>query len=570
MLCKKLLCILLAVPFISRGQTANRFDLVITEIMTDPTPVVGLPNAEYIEIKNVSAFPFSLSGWKISDATSTATISSGFILQPDSIVILCSNSNAAALAVFGKAIGVTSFPSLDNDGDMIVLRSPQGKLIHAVNYTVDWYQNEVKKEGGWSLEMIDPENPCSGRSNWKASVDARGGTPGKKNSVDGINNDAAPPQLIRTYSVDSLTVVVLFNEPLDSLSATLSSNYSFTPAIAITSSLPQPPLFASVLLKLAAPLQKRTVYTLTANVNDCRGNGIGVYNKTKAALAEEALSGDVVVNEILFNPRPNAFDYVEIYNRSNKTVDASKLYIANRNASGVLSSIKKLSEVPYAVFPGDYMVVTEDENSLQQEYMVQSPQHVFVIPSLPSFPDDKGIVVIANSQGAIVDEVPYSEKWHFALINSNEGVALERIDPNDSSQKQGNWHSASATVGYGTPTYKNSQYKLTGQVNASIEVNPQIFSPDNDGHDDIATISYQLTDPGYVANISIFDANGRLVRYFVKNALLGLKGSWNWDGLNENSQKLPVGTYIIYTEIFNLQGRKKQFKNTILLARKLN
>jgi hypothetical protein len=568
---KLLLPALILVPFLSRAQTAERFDVVITEIMADPSPVVGLPNAEFIEIKNVSSTPFNLNGWKISDANSTATITANFTLQPDSIAILCTNSNVAAFSAFGRTVGVSSFPSLDNDGDLISLKSPQGKTIHAVDYTTSWYQNEVKKDGGWSLEMIDPKTPCGGMSNWKASNDASGGTPGKKNSIDGVNTDAAPPQLIRTYSLDNVTVVALFDEPLDSSSASSASNYSLSNNIAIASAISQAPLFNSLVLKLSTPLQNQTPYTLTANnVKDCEGNTIGVYNKTKAGLAEEALSNDVVINEILFNPRPNVFDYVEIYNRSNKIIDASKLYIANKNASGGLTSIKKLSETPFYIFPDDYIVITEDAASLKHEYLVQNPQNVLALSSLPSYPDDKGVVVLTNSQGGIVDEVSYSEKWHFGLIGDAEGVALERIDPNDSSQKQSNWHSAASTSGYGTPTYKNSQYKHTTLVNATIEVSPKVFSPDNDGHDDIATITYQVSEPGYVANIRIFDANGRLVRYFVKNALLGLKGSWNWDGLNENGQKLSIGTYIIYTEIFNLQGKKKQFRNTLVLARKLN
>jgi hypothetical protein len=487
------------------------------------------------------------------------------------MVILCSTGNVAAFSAFGRTIGVTSFPSLDNDGDLLSLKSPQGKTIHAVNYSINWYQNEIKKDGGWSLEMIDTKSPCGGMSNWKASLDRNGGTPGKKNSIDGANNDVSPPQLVRTYSLDSATVLALFDEPLDSASAAVLSSYSLSNNISITSASPQTPLFNLVVLKLSTPLQKGMSYSLIVNnLTDCKGNKIGVYSKAKVGIAEEASANDIVINEVLFNPRPNAYDYVEVYNRSNKIIDASKLYIANRNTSGTLSSIKKLSEIPFYIFPDDYIVITEDASSLQHEYMVQNPQNVLVVSSLPSFPDDKGIVVITNSQGSVVDEVSYSEKWHFGLIGDDEGVSLERIDPNDSSQKQSNWHSAASTAGYGTPTYKNSQYKLANSVNGTVDVSPKVFSPDNDGHDDIATISYQVTEPGYVANISIFDANGRLVRYFVKNALLGLKGSWNWDGLNENGQKLPVGTYIIFTEIFNLQGKKQQFKNTIVLARRLN
>jgi flagellar hook assembly protein FlgD len=149
-------------------------------------------------------------------------------------------------------------------------------------------------------------------------------------------------------------------------------------------------------------------------------------------------------------------------------------------------------------------------------------------------------------------------------------VSLERIDPDGLSQDENNWHSAASTAGYGTPTYKNSQYKLTQIINAKIEVSPKVFSPDNDGRDDIATINYKTTEPGYVANITIYDANGRPVKYLVRNGTLGLSGYWNWDGLDDKKLKLPSGTYIVFTEIFNLKGKKENFKNVVVLARKMD
>jgi hypothetical protein len=113
-----------------------------------------------------------------------------FTLQPDSFVIVCTGSAVAAMSAFGTTISVTGFPSLDNDGDQLFLKAANGKTIHAVNYTSGWYQNEVKKDGGWTLEMIDTKSPCAGSSNWKASISVTGGTAGKKNSIDAINNDA--------------------------------------------------------------------------------------------------------------------------------------------------------------------------------------------------------------------------------------------------------------------------------------------------------------------------------------------------------------------------------------------
>ena len=100
------------------------------------------------------------------------------------------------------------------------------------------------------------------------------------------------------------------------------------------------PFFNQVQLKTNNPLTANTVYTITANnITDCKGNTIGTANKAKVGLPVDAAAGEWIINEILFNPRSNAYDYVEFYNNSNKIFDASKLYIANRNSSGVISSI---------------------------------------------------------------------------------------------------------------------------------------------------------------------------------------------------------------------------------------
>ena len=565
-----ILFLIALLPCKNHAQVANRYDIVIDELMADPTPQVALPNNEWIELRNTSSTAFNLLGWRIGDATGQSGTMPSFNLLPDSFVIVCTASAVAAMSVYGPTISVTSFPSLDNTGDVLYLRSPQNRIIHSVSYTDAWYQNELKKDGGWTLEMIDTKNPCSGFTNWKASADTKGGTPAKKNSVDAVNADAQAPQLLRAFATDSVNISLVFDEPLDSLKAATATSYNISDGIGIPqSAIAVAPTFDKVTLRLNTPLVRNKVYTITVSaVTDCKGNIIGTKNNARLGLSALADSLDLVINEILFNPKSNGTDYVEIYNRSNKIIDLKQIYIANRNSTGVISSIKQLSADNYLLFPQDFMVITEDPVIVKRDFITQNMDAFVTVASMPSFNDDEGDVIILNAQGKIIDELKYDEKWHFKLIDNREGVALERIDYNAGTQNEENWHSAATSVGYGTPTYKNSQYRLDLQVQGTITVSPEIVSPDNDGMDDFATIDYSFPSPGYVANITIFDANGRPVRYLQRNALCGIKGNFRWDGLGEKFQKLPVGIYVIFTEVFNLDGKKKQFKNTIVLARR--
>lgn len=543
------------------------YDVVIDELFPDPNPTVNMPLTKFLELKNVTSFPINLQGWQLIDGSSTATLPS-YNLRPDSFVIICATSSAASFLPYGPTLGVANFPSMNISGATILLKSSANKNIHAVQYDLSSYKNELKKDGGWTLEMIDTKNPCEGFSNWKASTDLRGGTPGQKNSVDGINKDESSPKLLRASASTPTSITLVFGEPLDSLKAATIANYNFDNGLAVTSTIPVAPFFDKVNITFNNSILAGTVYSVTAkNITDCGGNIIGEINTTKFGIAQFADSLDLVINEILFNPLPTGVDYIELYNRSSKIIDLSKIYIANRNNSNAISSIQQVYGESNLIFPKEFALLTTDIDAVKKQYITTNSDAFLKLSSMPSFPDDKGNAIILNGQGNIVDEVNYSDKWHFALLHNTEGVSLERIDYEGPSA-QSNFHSAATSVGYGTPGNKNSQYKLNEEVQGEVTVTPDIFSPDNDGNVDFATINYSFPSAGYVANITIFDASGRPVRYLQRNALSGIKGYYLWDGLDEKNRKLAQGIYIIFTEIFNKEGKKKQFKNTIVLARK--
>ncbi|HKP32807.1 MAG TPA: FlgD immunoglobulin-like domain containing protein, partial [Chitinophagaceae bacterium] len=188
--------------------------------------------------------------------------------------------------------------------------------------------------------------------------------------------------------------------------------------------------------------------------------------------------------------------------------------------------------------------------------------------TLPSFSDDEGEVILQNDLGRTVDDLRYDEKWHFALLDDKNGVSLERIHPNKATNDPKNWTSAASTSGFGTPTSKNSQFQNLSGGQSQVSLSSKMFSPDNDGIDDLCFINFQFNVSGYTANVSVFDINGKLVKKLVTNQTTSQNGNFRWDGMNDLGGKCSSGLYIILTEIFDLNGNRKKYKNAIALTRK--
>lgn len=286
--------------------------------------------------------------------------------------------------------------------------------------------------------------------------------------------------------------------------------------------------------------------------------------------AQQLQPGDLVINEVLFNPVKDGFDYVEGYNRANKTIDLQELVIANRDSPGDIAGQRAVTRGTMLIAPGEYFVITANEKWLRQHYIIPASAVVCQINTMPSFPNDGGHVLFLDKNDTVIDELNYSEKWHFMMISDPEGVSLERINYDSPTQDKNNWTSASSSSGYGTPGFQNSHFRASARAEEEFFVSPKVFSPDNDGINDFGLIDYNMKESGYIANLIIYDIAGRKVRYLIKNENLGLTNKFRWDGLDEQSNPLPPGIYILYSKIHNLEGQTKKFKRTIILQRKIN
>lgn len=518
-------------------------DIIINEFLPDETPSVGLPETQYVELYNRSNKYFNLNDWKLSDNNSSGTIQDMW-LYPGEYLLLVPTSG---LADYPQAINVTSWASLNNSGDDIILSTPNDVIVDELTYTDEWYQDPNKEEGGWSLERINPELNCSDEDNWRASTHPNGGTPESQNSVYDLTPDNDSPSLINTQAGSPNFLTLDFSEGMDSLSLANATIF-ISPSLAIDQRILQSKYPDQLVLTFVNDLIPGQVYNFTLEgSSDCSGN-FADFEGT-FVLPQIPEKGDIKINEILFNPVTSGSDYVELYNTSDKYIDLINWSLANHDED-TIDNIKVIDQ-HFIMPPMSYAVLTTDSSFQLMEYPFAVPGTFLQMESLPSYNNDSSTVYLGYL-GQIMDKVSYSEEWHFQLLQSDDGVSLERFNFELESNDSANWHSASESVGFGTPGGKNSQSINPGSPEGTISLSSNSFSPDGDGFQDALLITYEVSEPALLGDLEVYDDKGRLVKRLLKDHLLGGNGTIKWDGTNEEGKKASIGPHIIYFSVFNV------------------
>ncbi len=542
-------------------------ELIVTEFMADPTPTVNLPDAEYVELYNRGDVSLQLQGVGLASGGSPQFLPA-YILDPGAYVLVVDDSDLADFQALGPAIAVTSFASLSNAADEISLEI-NGQRDFFIAYTDKWYKDDARSEGGYSLELSDLNPPYNCAGKWGASRAAAGGTPGAANSLAGLVLDTVPPTLIRSFFAGS-TLVLEFDEQLDRAAAEMVGNYFIGPDLNLTAAVLQSDE-RTVILQLDAPPAPGQVYELNVfeEVADCVGNRLPEFIGRNVGLPQEVAVGDVVINEILFNPGTGGVDFVELFNCSNKIFNVRGWRLLNdQQTSG---GIEERIGSDYLFFPGAYLVITPDVDDILGRYPAASREQLLE-NRLPTLPDDAGNVTLLDAVGTQLDAFDYREEQHNPLLDDLNGVSLERLLSKSPTQQDANWYSASSAAGFATPTLPNSQARDRLPVFAGDEffsVADNTFSPDGDGVQDILAIDYQTPAPGWAARLEIYDAQGRLTRTFLRTELLGGSGTLLWNGVNDDGERARVGPYVILIERFSPQGDTEREKIVVVLAGQL-
>lgn len=538
--------------------------LVINELMPSPRTDQDLPNVEYIELFNAGEKELRLAGMKLANSRSATSLTE-FWIKPGEYLLLAPENQAAQLGNFGQVLPVKSWPTLLNSGDEISLFTKEEVVIDQISYSTSTWGGSDLANGGYSLEVPNPFFLCDNSLSLKPSEAAARGTPGKQNSVYDISTELPTPTLAAAYFKDSVTIAIVFSTPV--LTDLTVENAGLDPFLPVDSLSFVSSVEVLIHLGLAAVANQIYRLELTGLLN-CLGNEIEP-QFMDIVLPESPKMGDLVINEVLFNPRSGDPKFVEIKNSSEVYLDLEGYALANINAAGEVDQVRIFGNKGLILFPGAMLAITTDANALRLTYPKSIDGNFLQITSLPSYPIGGGTVVLLLPTGELAESFEYSDDLHHPLLRDPKGVSLERVSSDSPAAVESNWQSASANEEYATPGRKNSQSLETEFESELIQIDPEVFDPEGSSGPAFATIRYQLNSPGWIGTFKIYSSAGVLVQVLAQNQIMSTEGLMSWSGTDSTGKQVRAGYYLLIAELYEPNGGIKVIKKTIVVASRL-
>ncbi len=270
--------------------------------------------------------------------------------------------------------------------------------------------------------------------------------------------------------------------------------------------------------------------------------------------------GELLINEVLFNPVGDGVDFIEIYNASDTIFDLSLCLLGNK---------KQTYSIPYFILhPDSCVAITRDSLVLCGQFECVSPINILQVDKMLPLPNDSGYVRLMVDT-MLIDSLPYHVNMHHAMLDNVEGISLERSN-------DGTWHSAS-TIVRATPGYKNSRF-IDDENNESTSDNNTQETDSNFIKLQSSTVHiYDLEMPekvellyrlynDYRLSVKVYTLSGYPVYTILESELISGEGKLYWDGRGDDSGVLPVGLYVIVAEFYSSEGEYRMEKMPVAIV----
>ena len=541
-----------------RWDPPAAFSVLITEVMPDPDPPLFYPATEFVEIYNTTADTLDLAGWALRDTTTTARIRR-LRLPPAQFAILYPASDT----VFGRAVqeknaeGLINWPSLNNSGDFLILETPWGQAVHSVAYTDQWYSDPEKREGGLSLEMRDLAHPCLVTGNWSSCLHPHGATPGEPPYLPLLIQDQTAPELEWVEFVNDRQMNLWFNEPLPELKPEQIEAWDGWSVESVR--LLPGELSVSVTWSREMTEGNRISFSIRS-LHDCAGNSASQEDVLWGMPVLPA-PGNLMVNEVLFDPVSGCEDFLELRNNSQDLLGLKGLKIYETDRESQVLEYASLCDRQLLLPPLTELAFCGQKALLNQCFPSALNGRKWESSKLPNWPDEGACFLLKSATQQVLDSFCIDQNMHHPLLSSREGISLEKTVPDFSSNMPGIWQSAATTAGGGTPGLPNSRYtSVNASTESHLQVNPVKIRPGTE----TTIISWNLPEGNWLGGIELFDIEGRKEADLLPVSLLEQKGEIFWNG-SAKGKLLPSGIHLLSLWALEEAGSKIREKACLVL-----
>lgn len=490
-------------------------EIQISELFADPSPPLGLPEVEWLELYHGGTQKRQLKGFTLTDLSSSFVFPE-FDLDPGVFLILTSTGNCAVLAKFGNCLELGFSSSfLNNSGDRLFLQNRQGDTLEWLEYSDQWHKDALKRSGGYSLEKRDPLNGCLKEiDNYATSTAPLGGTPGLLNSVDERIYDTIAPYMLSFEMIGPSRIDVLFNEPIETDKAKFYFQGDSLPLIQIGQSLYR------VNLPVPLPDDARIHYHGTIfHLEDCEGNRNSQALTFRYALPVIPAPYELIFTEILFKSSTDQAMFIEIYNRGENAQSLA--------GTAVIYEEKELFLSNRLLYPGEALILCRAADTARFSGMPY-----MAVSAMPVLNTKSGHLALKNVNMDLVDAVHYSDTQFRSWPQKALGYSLQRLDSTRACSYPGDWQ-ASATYG-GEP----GQHVFTRVNSDAILPMLQEIYPESKHH---FRLRFSAPIQAGQPDIRLMDAWGSLVSWeLVSNDFRSWLLEWSDSLIHAQSYRLEI------------------------------
>ena len=147
------------------------------------------------------------------------------------------------------------------------------------------------------------------------------------------------------------------------------------------------------------------------------------FTKVNGVLINEERN-DIVINEIMYAPTSPQPEWIEIYNRSSKSIDLKNYQIAD-----AADTVKVINQSTM-INPNEFFVIAKD-TAIFNYYKISSD---VVIVSFPTLNNTNDKIILLDSLNRVIDSLHYYSTW-----GGSNNKSLERINVDNSPIDSTNW-----------------------------------------------------------------------------------------------------------------------------------